>query len=161
MTNSRGFSIIELIVVLSIIGALLAIAGISGRAWLDKYRVETQMKEMFIDLMNARVGAMQRNRIHFAVLTPTQYSVYQDTDPQPDGNGTLETASDRLLIQKNLNPLYAITYTGQINFDTRGLASPTGTLRVATAFGAAFDCITVLATRIRMGAWNGTSCVAQ
>jgi len=176
MINKSGFTIIEVIVVLVILGILLSIAGISGNAMLKKYRVETQMKQMFVELMNARVSAMQRNRTYFAVFNPTptatQYTIYEDTSPAPDGNGTLETAADRQVLRKILNSNYALTIPGvastSINFDTRGLASmlpgPMGTqqtVRVNGSFGAAYDCIVISLTRIRMGAWNGATCVVQ
>jgi prepilin-type N-terminal cleavage/methylation domain-containing protein len=170
MTDTRGISLLELIVVLAIVGVLLAIAGVAGSAWMDQYRAETQMKQMFIDLMNARVGAMQKSRMHFLVLSPTQYTVYEDTNPQ-DGDEALQTASDRQVLQKSFNPRFAISYPGapansQMNFDTRGLVSAglsgtETTIRVNASFGSAYDCITISATRIRTGAWDGATCVVQ
>jgi prepilin-type N-terminal cleavage/methylation domain-containing protein len=170
MMSKNGFTLIELIIVLTIIFILLAIAGISGRTWLDKYRVESQMKQMFVDLMNARVSAMQKNRPYFVVLTATQYTIYEDTNllsPKADGSGVLETGTDRVVVQKNLNPLYSITSgAGEIDFNEKGLVSAglvgtQTTIRVTASFGSAYDCIVVSSTNIRMGAWNGTSCVVQ
>jgi prepilin-type N-terminal cleavage/methylation domain-containing protein len=176
MMDKKGFTLIELLLVMVIIGILLAIAGISGKTWLDKYRVETQMKEMAVDLMNARVSAMQRNRMYFMVFNPTptatQYTIYEDTGPgQQEGNGTFEPA-DRQVLQKSFNSNYALTIPGvavnSINFDPKGLASmspgqmgPEQTIRVAATFGAAYDCIVISATKIRMGVWNGANCVVQ
>ncbi len=171
MMNKSGFTLIELIVVLVIIMILLAIAGISGKTWLDKYRVEDQMKEMFADLMNARVSAMQKNRPYFVVLTATQYTIYEDRNllsPGADGSGVLEAGTDRVVVQKNLNPVYAITSgSGEIDFNAKGLVSAglvggiETTIRVTASFGSPYDCIVVSATNMRMGAWNGTSCVVQ
>ncbi len=172
MMNKNGFTLIELIVVLGIIFILLAIAGISGKAWLDKYRVETQMKEMFVDLMHARVSAMQRNRLHIVTFNPsvaaaTQYTIYEDTNPLPDGDGALQTASDRQVMQKNINPIYAVQ-TGAIRIDfnpkglvSAGLVDTQTTVRVNGSFGSAYDCIVISLTRIRMGAWDGTDCIVQ
>lgn len=177
MMDKKGFTLIELLVVMVIIGILLGIAVISGKTWLDRYRVESQMEVLSVDLMNARVSAMQRHRMYFVVFNPTptatQYTIYEDTSPAPDGNGTLETAADRQVLQKSLNSGYALTIPGvafnSINFGPKGLASmlpgPLGTeqtIRVAnTTFGAKYDCLTISATMIRIGGWNGANCVVQ
>ncbi len=166
--KNRGFTIIEVLVVMGILGTLLLIAGLSGRAWLDRYRVEGQMNEMYVDLMNARASAMQKNRVYFVTFAATQYAVYEDTTPSPDGDGLLQPASDVQIMQKKLNADYAITSdSGEIDFDQRGLATGlTGTggqttIHVNASFGTANDCITVSPTRIRIGVYNGAACVTQ
>ncbi len=171
MKNKNGFSLIELLMIITIIGILLGYAGISSKAWLDRYRVESQMKKMFADLMNARISAMQKNRTYFVTLAATQYTIYEDTDPAPDGDGELTPGSDAVVTQTNLNPNYSLTIpagSSQIIFNTRGLAStdpgPMGTqtmIRVTGSFGSAYDCIVISATKIRMGAMNGATCVVQ
>lgn len=166
MMNKSGFTLIELIVVMLIFGILLAIAGISGKAMLDKYRVESQTKEMYVDLMNARARAMQRSRMHFVALTATRYTVYEDTNTGPDGNGTPEPALDTQVVRKDFNPLYSIAWNvvgDTITFDTRGLISGERSIWVSSDFGSAYNCIVIATTRILMGAWNGatSTCVTQ
>ena len=170
MMNKKGFTLIELIIVVAIISILLVIAGISGKAWLDRYRVESEIRTLAMDLMNAQASAMQRKRTYFAVFSPTptatQYTVYEDTNPGPDGNGTFEPA-DRQVLQTSFKPAYALTIPGvatpSINFDPNGIVSmspgwePEQTIRAAVSFGAAYDCITISATKIRTGAWNGAT----
>jgi prepilin-type N-terminal cleavage/methylation domain-containing protein len=175
--KNSGFSLIELIVVIGIIAILLTIVGISSKDLLNKYRVESQTKQMYADLMNARVSAMSKNRKYFVTPVAAQYTIYEDTNDGPDGDGVL-LAGDRQVMQVNLT--YAMTMTpaaaavDTINFDQRGLVSwslgiisePTvtqQTIRVTASYGAAYDCIDISPMKIRMGSWNenGAICNVQ
>ena len=82
----------ELVIVMSLI-LIIAVMSDYGRDWLISSRVESQTRQILTDLMNARASAMQRNHIFFVSLAPNQYTIKEDTDPPPDGDGNL-TASD-------------------------------------------------------------------
>ena len=174
MKNNSGFSLLELLVVMLIMSILLGIAAISGRTWLTKYQVESQTKSLYTDLMNARVKAMQRNRTYFVVMAAAQYTIYEDTNPGPDGDGVLQPANDTRILQTKLNANYALTIppvvaANSINFDPKGMAyvtpgSPSNlpqTIYVTARFNAAYDCIVIEPIRITMGAWNGAICSVQ
>jgi prepilin-type N-terminal cleavage/methylation domain-containing protein len=181
MKKITGFTMIELLVAMFIIGTLLAIAAVSGTAWMNRSRVESQTKQMYIDLLNARAKAMQRNRMYFAALTTTRYTIYEDSNPAPDGNGTLEAGvgGDTQVLQTNLNAAYAVTLAPSaavvdtVNFSSRGVVSwslgivsvPTVTQQTlyvtSRKFGAAYDCIIIAQTRLTMGAWDGANCNVQ
>jgi hypothetical protein len=133
------------------------------------------MKTMFIDLMNARISAMNKNRTYFVTFSPsaasaTQYTIYEDRDavnPVLDGDGVLQPGTDGVVTRTGLNRAYAIASgAGQINFDSRGLVSAglvgtETTIRVIESFGSTCDCITISATKIRTGVMNGGKCRAQ
>lgn len=167
--KNNGYSLTELVVVIAILGTLLGIAGISGKTWLGRYRVEAQTKEMFTDLMNARASALQRNRMHFVNFVGTQYTIYEDTNPGPDGDGYYQSG-DTPVMQKSTQypivPALGGTATG-FSFDKNGLVSlatpttATGTLHFDSEAGPEYDCITLCTTRILMGKWSGGDCVAQ
>lgn len=185
--NNKGFTLIELLVVLAIMGILIVALGFSFEGWRDKYRVESQIKDIYIDMMNTRARAMQRNRAHFATGLSTSYSIYEDTNPAPDGDGSLQTGAgeDTLLPSFPKNTEYKINWTGSgttITFNTKGLALPNGSLWLDTnppmpscchnnscsdeddrkkCIYPDYNCIVVFSTRINLGKWDGTSCIAK
>jgi prepilin-type N-terminal cleavage/methylation domain-containing protein len=159
--EQRGITLIELIVVVSITGILIAATAFSFENWMAGYRIESQAKEMYADLMNARARAMQRNRMHFVdfpAANQKQYAIYEDANTAPDGNGTLETASDAQVLQKTIG--YTIVPSlafgaKRFNFDKSGLASLNGTVRFSySSYNPDYDCIVLFSTRINMGKWD-------
>ena len=66
-----------------------------------------------MDLINTRTRAMQRNRMHFVDLTTTQYTIYEDTNTAPNGDGISNPAADTQVSQKHfrntLSDLYGLS----------------------------------------------------
>ena len=155
--KTSGMTLIELIIVISIIGILLVVLGLGFSGWTGKYKVESQINELYADLMDARVRAMQKKRVHFVVLTPNSYSIVEDTYPPPDGNGKREADSDTLILDKDT------TYTlipglssgaADFSFNPRGLISDEGNIRLDSEVNPDYDCIVLSATRINMGLYD-------
>ncbi len=173
--NNKGITLIELIIVISIIGILAVALGFSFHGWMGGYKVESQIKEMYVDLINARARAMQRNRAHFVRLNNSNsYSIYEDdsdgTNKVPDGDGTLQTgtgsSADTQLpsfpktVEYNIDwNNSAITTPANLTFNTRGTTTTLGTISVfidrdgdgEKDFEPDYDCIVISATRINIG----------
>jgi prepilin-type N-terminal cleavage/methylation domain-containing protein len=158
--NRRGFTLLEMMIVLAILGIVAIIAVSDFRGLNEKYRVEAETKALHADLMDARARAMQRNRAQFVRQTGGGYAIYDDTFPVPDGNGVLDNSADTLV--RNVTPSHAISTTlpgatMAFSFNRNGIASATGTVRLSSDGHPDYDCITIRETRIKMGEYNAAT----
>jgi len=158
--NDRGFSLLELIVVMLIMATLFSIAGLSFKTWYDRYKAEGQIRILHADLMQARLSAMQKNRQQYVVISTGSYALVEDAN----GNGMND---DPVREQKTL--LYPATSSVTVIMDTKGLIS-TATSPLVSSLSIKFDtgsvvpeydCIHVCATRISLGRYDGTKCVPR
>jgi len=158
-----GFTLVEIMIALAILGIVVVIAVSNFRGMTEKYRVEGETKQMFADLMDARGRAMQRNRAFFVQITDNGYKTYEDTHPAPDGNGLWES-TDRLATSATvLHPITTVPGgLSNFRFNRNGIADAAGFIRFSSTAHPDYDCITVNATRIKMGQYNATdNCVEK
>lgn len=163
-----GVTLTELLIVVSIIAILALALGFSFQGWTGNYKIESETKELYADLMNARTMAMTRNMMHFVVLNANNYQIYDDTndnatpDPGSGDNPVPEFATAKTVP-------YSLGWTGRIAFDTRGIASITdsgGTvstdatiiLNVPSGNNPDYDCVLVYQCKIRTGKHAGSVC---
>ncbi len=155
--KTSGMTLIELVIVISVIGVLLVALGLGFSGWTKKYKVESTTNELYADLMDARVSALQKKRVHFVMLSPNSYSIIEDTFPSPDGNGRYETDSDKLLLDKHttytLIPAFS-SGSSEFSFNPVGLISVEGIIRFDSEVNPDYDCIVLKATRINMGLYD-------
>lgn len=129
--KKKGFTLIEICIVIVITGILAGLAFVNFSGLSNKYNLENQVREMYSDLMSTRLMAMNKNRAHFMLLAAGNYTIYDDTSPAPGGDGTLTIGSDtQVQAQKILKN--QITWSGgsQIEFDSRGLCRTQKTICV-------------------------------
>ncbi len=136
----RGFTLIELIVIMLIIGCLIAIAALDFRTWIIKSQIESQVRTMHADLTSARVSAMNNKRVHNVTFSGKQYRIDDDTPA----------------LVTTMALKYPITFPGgaTVTFDTRGVATdavPDRAICVNSTVRASYDSIVISQTKINIG----------
>lgn len=173
--RDSGITLIELLVVVAIAGILAIALGASFVGWQGSLRVESEIKKLYDDLMDARLKSMQKNRVHFVDFTDTEtYTIYEDDSngaaKVPDGDGVLQRGSgDAADTEFPASPRtlkYEVTIGTAagvppitFEFRRRGMVFPERTICMFTDFDGDkesdvhpdHDCIVLAATRIKMG----------
>jgi prepilin-type N-terminal cleavage/methylation domain-containing protein len=150
--NNRGFSIIELVVVIGLVAALLTLATLDFSTWNRKSQVERQVKELYADIQGARLDAAftkQRRGIEFAA----QQVVFKRYSSSNEA-----TTAGTVIATKNLpiamtRTAWASPADGQIVFDTRGVMSDPiiKVFCVTTTIDAAYDALIITPAITNMG----------
>ncbi len=178
MKDNRGLTLMEVLIVIAIASVLTVAMGYEYFGWQGSYKVESQTKDIYADLMDARARAMQRNRRHFiSLLTPTTYTIHEDDSngviKVPDGDGTLQLQAGNPADSEDTRlgtfpkttefGIYwnntAITAREDLVFNTQGLATILGTISLyidkdgdgEQDYLPDYDCIIISPTRIIVG----------
>lgn len=181
LSNRRGITLIELLVTFSIIAILVAIFAFSYQGWTGRYSSESEIKQVFSDLSQARTEAMQESRDYFVKFSNdsgghTSYTIYKDDNPK-EGDGVLQPSGstphdDVVAGPKEVSYPMVWDNADYLIFDGRGLISDTRapqpdpyswTVEVKSSTSGNttedpdYDCITMNKTMINMGKWDVSS----
>jgi prepilin-type N-terminal cleavage/methylation domain-containing protein len=152
--NSRGLSLIELVVVLSVLAILLSVATLDFNSWQRKYQTESQTREMFADLEQFRLNAIQRKQRSVAFIGPKSYVFRTYTSAaQPLAGGTVVFRKTLdYEIRKDLALTVFNIASDVIEFDTRGYTNNLMTI-IATPvqYSAGDNCIIVSTGQTNLG----------
>jgi prepilin-type N-terminal cleavage/methylation domain-containing protein len=145
--RQNGFSLVELVVIIGIIGILLSIVTLQFNTYTTKAAVEAQVKMMQSDLMTARSQSLFQKRSRAVEVTATQFSIYSSTVTAvtPVSQRTLKYAT----LSNGAGPII-INSNGLINDPSNGGRS------ICLSIGdnpATIDAIVLSTTRIQLGKW--------
>ena len=163
-----GFSLIELVVTISIMGILMTIATLSFNSFQKKSQFESQVREMYADLADARTRAFTQKQVHGIVFKPNSYDMKSYSSEAEYKYTSDAVANGVVLLSKSLK--YGITKTNTttaftdtnsaILFDTTGFTTTaTGFTIVVNPVTVSpnLNCLVISASRVNMGKWNATS----
>ncbi len=152
--RENGISYIELMIVMSVIGIFTVAVGVDYYGWVKKFTEEKIIKELYADMMLARMMAVTRGLDHYIVFSANEYSVFEDTND----NGKKDTG-DKMLPEfpKKVEATLIWNSSNEVTFDKRGTMPKWRTIHVASN-GADYDCIAVSEWRIIMGQYRDHNC---
>ena len=147
MRNDRGFTLMELMITMAIIGIIAVTAIPNMIGWVPRYRMSTGARDVHDAVQLAKIRAVKENVS--TVLTFNagngSYALFVDNgagtadadlDGIPDGlNDGVQNGAEATLLQRRLPTDVQITAGPTIAFNSRGF--PTGQLTVSLASTAA------------------------
>lgn len=162
----EGFTLIETMIVLSILGILLIVLGGSFQGWMARHKVSSETGQMFTDVIEARAKAIQKGRATFVRVTGNSYATYEDTSPAPDGNNAYDAGADKRISGRTTTYPLVTNLTGgvtEFRFNRDGFSSVGGALHLHTTTNPDVDCISIGATRVKLGRYDDATdtCVEQ
>jgi len=82
LTNSKGYSLTELLATIAVLGIVLAIAVPDYSKWVLKRQINKESQKLYMDLMLARISAIKNNNdvIVTFIAGNNQYRIHDDTD---------------------------------------------------------------------------------
>ena len=116
LTKEKGFTLVELMVVLAVVGALAAVGGFSLRYLLSTTRAEQVMGQIFGMFTSARAKAMGQSRIYLVEVRRDRVTVYMETIP-----GSYDVISMGQALSAGSVNLADFTEEERFNFGVKGI----------------------------------------
>ncbi len=155
MKNSKGFSVIELIIVIGIMAIITTIAIPEFTKWKTKYSIESDVKSIENFIQQVRMKAFTE-KINLKIVSGTGSICFKCSSSDTDCISKYGTANISCLKLENqfFIPNITVSKRGTLNnTNIRYTGSYTGEIN--------FDCVAVKNIRIKIGKWNGSKCIIK
>jgi len=136
-TDSKGFTLVEMMIVVAVMGILAGIAAPNFQTYMAQRRLNGAARQVMTDLMEARMKAVSLNqKVKVSFGSNHIYQIWNDTD----GNGTVadDEGDD---IERDIHPdYYDVTFSASADpvFQTRGTVSPGSTITLTNSSGSKY-----------------------
>lgn len=177
MKTSKGFTLIEVLIVIALLGILSAIAVPLASESVGRSRLNAASRELYADLQGLRRDAMTRisapNGRGYGIrfISATRYELFEFNDLNNDYEYNPGAGEESDPEQRDLPPGLAISLGSGANpsgavilFDKRGFSRgadwgiASNTFLVRKSGEVQGRCLRIALSRIREGAWNGSDC---
>jgi prepilin-type N-terminal cleavage/methylation domain-containing protein len=158
--GQSGFTVTELLIVITIMSFLLIIASQSWNSIMVKYNMETDVKTVRATFVSQQISSSNTCYVRFVTLQPNSIQTIQDTN----GNGIIDPSpADTYDSPVNLRTqasssatTFLINKNGIISDVTSSEWVPPTLIKFSPAdVGAELDCILVYPTMVRVAKQNG------
>ncbi|MCM0083691.1 prepilin-type N-terminal cleavage/methylation domain-containing protein [Geomonas sp. Red32] len=150
--DERGYSLVEMMVVIGIIAILLAVGTLRFREYFRNYQVESQARGIQADIMRVKATAIYQRRPVRLKVYPTRLETYSTAT---DRDGGAEPVDVRVLDY----PVVQSKTGNVLDFDETGTTENERTICTEGGEGAAVDSVVVGNIRVRIGKLaSGSDC---
>jgi len=157
--KARGYSLVEMVVVIGIISILLSIATLRFNEYSKRYRMEAQTRLIYSELLKARINALYQRRSTRVKLYANRFEVYSSGLDDTAGVAPVRTQALSFPIVCTGDEVAAEGYP--VDFDSKGLVTWRSICVDQSDGLAAVDSIVTWRTRVRIGKKEkGDACIS-
>jgi type IV fimbrial biogenesis protein FimT len=153
MSRNKGFTLLELMIVIAIFGVIAAVVTPSFLDWRDRSKVRGDATELRAAFESAKLRAIKHNTNVVVTFPDTiSFQAFIDTD-----NNGVQDAGEETIFSRTLAPGVTITsntFVGNdMAFNPRGMANgpnSTGTITMTSPGGERYSVVVSSFGRVRM-----------